>query len=111
MATPDNVPDMNHYVVSMFNSRGILIKSHTLDYSERTGFNPESTKTLATPDTSRPYLKPDGFGYKATQWNMNLIIPNEWIGTKAASDYFEVKVANAFGDGEVVHRWGSGQAW
>ena len=111
LSTPDRVPDVNRYVVSMYDASGAVIKEHVLDYNERIGFNPESTDTLDTPDTTKPYLEPDGFGYSTLEWDMDLIIPSDWIGTKEASDYFEVKVINTFGGGSVSHSWGSDQAW
>jgi len=52
---------------------------HVLDLNMRTGYDATSLETLDAPDTSVPYLDPQGFTLASTEWIMHVVVPQAWM--------------------------------
>lgn len=96
--TPDVIANVNKYVVEVVDtSSGAVVQSHTLDFNLRIGYDATSTAALDTFDTAVPYLSPVSFGYSATEWKADLIVPAGWLASKTTSEEVVVTVSDIWG--------------
>eukprot|EP00052_Salpingoeca_macrocollata_P033350 m.8122 g.8122 ORF g.8122 m.8122 type:complete len:330 (+) comp5027_c0_seq2:225-1214(+) len=84
--TPHNQTLLNR-VVFTITRKGKLIKSHTLDLNERTGFDASTTATLDTPDTTKPYFQPVSFGYSSGDYATEIVLPASYVAGCTAASY------------------------
>lgn len=52
-----------------------IIKSHTLDFNTREGFDLSSTSAADTQDKTKPYIKPIIFNSQTSEYKTNIVIP------------------------------------
>mmetsp|Transcript_22934 Transcript_22934/g.33851 ORF Transcript_22934/g.33851 Transcript_22934/m.33851 type:complete len:147 (-) Transcript_22934:16-456(-) len=79
LETMDNAANLNRYEVEVFSDGGTSLETHILDFNLRIGYDATSTANLDTFDQTKPFLSPIPFGYKASNWSAELIIPHAWV--------------------------------
>jgi murein DD-endopeptidase MepM/ murein hydrolase activator NlpD len=110
--TPDVVPNVNRYTVAIINtSDNSMVDAHVLDLNLRYGFDASSTSALDTFDTSKPYLSPISFGYTASTWSMDLVIPASWIPSKTEEEIIVIQLTDVWGVDQPDIEMSYGVAW
>jgi hypothetical protein len=75
----DETPVLNRFEVAIVDrNTDAVLDSHTLDYNQRTGFDPTSTATLDSRDMTVPYVDPQLYGDNAIAFTTHLVVPGEW---------------------------------
>jgi murein DD-endopeptidase MepM/ murein hydrolase activator NlpD len=98
LETPDITPNVNKYNIEVIDtSTNTVVKSHTLDMNRRIGYDATSNTALDTFDKTKPYLAPLSFGYTATEWEIDLVVPASWLPSKAADKKVVVTVSDIWG--------------
>lgn len=84
----DSLPLLNRVEVEILRtSDDTVMKSHVLDFDQRTGFNATTTALLDTRDMGSPYLSPLSFGDTATQFRTDIIVPDDWLAGYRTHEY------------------------
>jgi len=87
----DETPALNAVTVEVIDAdTQQVVKSHTLNFSTREGFDASSTTTLDDPDETMPYFSPTTFGDTALEFTNELIVPASWVA--GYDEDYEVKV-------------------
>ena len=106
----DRHPDINRYEFQI-RSRKKVIDSFVLDLNLRTGFDATSEAALDTPDTAKPHLSPEPFGYSANRWTTNLVIPAGFVPTKNSGETFRVIVTDIWGNESAINFGNKNETW
>ncbi len=85
---PKSQPLLNRIDFTITNiSTGAKIKSTTLDFDDRTGFNATSTAALDTQDKTKPYIAPLTFTDASTNYQTDVVIPKAYMGNYGSAGY------------------------
>ncbi len=84
----DDLPLLNRYEVQVRDAvTQALLLSHVLDFNQRTGFDATTNALLDGQDKTKPYVAPQYFADGQTNFESQLVVPDEWLGAYAGAGY------------------------
>jgi len=84
----DELPLLNRFDVQVREiASGNIVRSHTLDFNQRLGFDASTNALLDTRDLTQPYSAPQYFEDADTTFSSQLVVPTSWLGAYASSAY------------------------
>ncbi|WP_415908787.1 M23 family metallopeptidase [Oleiharenicola sp. Vm1] len=84
----DELPLLNRFDVQVREiASGNVVRSHTLDFNQRLGFDASTNALLDTRDLTQPYSAPQYFEDADTTFSSQLVVPTSWLGAYASSAY------------------------
>lgn len=95
ITAPDAWPLANKYELRLHAPGEAAQSLAVLDLSLREGFDPSSTASLDTQDSTKPYLEPISFGKSANTWSIEYRIPQAF-SSKASGETMSLEVTNVF---------------
>jgi murein DD-endopeptidase MepM/ murein hydrolase activator NlpD len=88
----DELPLLNRFDVQVREiASGNVVRSHSLDFNQRLGFDASTNALLDTRDVTQPYSAPQYFEDADTTFTSQLVVPTSWLGAYNTSAY-EVRV-------------------
>jgi hypothetical protein len=88
----DELPLLNRFDVQVREiASGNVVRSHTLDFNQRLGFDASTNALLDTRDLTQPYSAPQYFQDTDTTFQSQLVVPTDWLGGFNTAAY-EVRV-------------------
>lgn len=83
-----NAPILNRIVFKITDkASGTIVKTHTLDYNQRIGYDASTSVKLDTVDKTKPYISPVTFGVSKDPYETNIVIPSSFVGNFSGTAY------------------------